>query len=405
MTHSSRLFASIATVGVLAGLCAAQGCTGTESKATTTSRDSASSANADDGGVTDADAPQPKYPCKGKANGLMCGSMGEHCIAGHCVVNSCGDGVKAGSEECDDGNQVLLDGCDPTCHKDKVICGDGRLGLGEECDDGNVVNDDACSNLCKKNQCGNGRVELREECDDGNTKDTDACSNTCTHNVCGNGRVDSGESCDDGNKNDNDGCTNACTTARCGNGTKEGKEECDDGNTVDDDACSNACSANVCGNQRIDPGEVCDGDVVGVTCAGDCKSLMDVCRPCEEANCRNFLGVDLVAGCYEDPDPAFVQKCVDALSCARAKNCAYTARGAEQCYCGTADSAKCQLGTGVDGVCKAQFEAAAGSTDPVIVTQNFGDLSRPVGNAVFMLQCDRDSCAAHVNGLPTECAP
>ena len=33
-----------------------------------------------------------------------------------CVANFCGDGVRAGGEECDDGNNGPTDGCDATCH-------------------------------------------------------------------------------------------------------------------------------------------------------------------------------------------------------------------------------------------------------------------------------------------------
>jgi cysteine-rich repeat protein len=224
--------------------------------------------------------------------------------------------------------------------------------------------------------------------------DGDACSNACTKNVCGNGRLDTGEACDDGNKNDNDGCTNQCMIARCGNGAKEGAEECDDGNMVDDDGCSNMCTANVCGNMRIDPGEVCDGDTVGIMCAS-CKTKTDVCRPCEEQNCTNYmnLNLDLVAACYNNPDPSFVQKCSDAVACAREKNCAYTPRGAEQCYCGDATTSQCAAGMGINGPCKAEFEAAAGSPDYAVVTKNFGTRRLPIGSAVFMLQCDQASCA------------
>jgi cysteine-rich repeat protein len=367
----------------------------------------------DDAGAVDArdaaaptDAADPvvgPVSCAGAKDGTACSSSGmaissaayKHCIHDQCVFNTCGDGVIAGAEQCDDGNLVLGDGCDPICHKERASCGDGHLDPGEECDDGNKVNADDCSNACTKNACGNGRIELREECDDGNDVDDDGCSNTCTKNACGNGRLDPGEACDDGNRNDNDGCTNKCRVARCGNGAKEGEEECDDGNVVNDDACSNTCTANVCGNDRIDPGEVCDGDKVGVKCIDSCKATNDVCRPCEQTHCSNFrsVGLDLIAGCYGNADPAFVQKCTDVIACARAKGCGYTARGAEQCYCGTSATAECTQGMGIDGACQAQIEAAAGSTDALAVTTNFSNTDLPLGNAVFLLQCDRDSCS------------
>ncbi|MBC7462324.1 MAG: fibro-slime domain-containing protein, partial [Thermoleophilia bacterium] len=67
-----------------------------------------------------------------------------------------GDGMKQGTEECDDANNDLGDGCDPQCHREPqctngvctAICGDGSLQTGEACDDGNLHNADGCSSTC-----------------------------------------------------------------------------------------------------------------------------------------------------------------------------------------------------------------------------------------------------------------
>jgi cysteine-rich repeat protein len=61
----------------------------------------------------------------------------------------CGDGVVAGGEICDDGNQVSGDGCRADC-SGAEICGDGRLDVGEDCDDGNHVNGDGCRADCRE---------------------------------------------------------------------------------------------------------------------------------------------------------------------------------------------------------------------------------------------------------------
>lgn len=37
-------------------------------------------------------------------------------IAETCIAAVCGNGFKEGSEKCDDGNSVALDGCDATCN-------------------------------------------------------------------------------------------------------------------------------------------------------------------------------------------------------------------------------------------------------------------------------------------------
>jgi fibro-slime domain-containing protein len=74
-----------------------------------------------------------------------------------CHVTVCGDGIKEGSEQCDDGNLVPYDGCSPTCTIEPKcngaggctgVCGDGLVFPGEQCDDGNTVSGDGCSSTC-----------------------------------------------------------------------------------------------------------------------------------------------------------------------------------------------------------------------------------------------------------------
>ncbi len=96
--------------------------------------------------------------------------------------------------------------------------------------------------------CGNGVREGAEECDDGNGDNTDACSSTCQTARCGDGFVRQGvEQCDDGNATPADGCT-ACTTDPpvCGNGRLEAGETCDDGNTQNGDPCPADCRVEPC---------------------------------------------------------------------------------------------------------------------------------------------------------------
>ena len=68
----------------------------------------------------------------------------------------CGDGtVNTANEECDDGNQILGDGCDLACkieeevHPAAAVCGDGVKEDPEQCDDGNTVSLDGCSDVCE----------------------------------------------------------------------------------------------------------------------------------------------------------------------------------------------------------------------------------------------------------------
>jgi cysteine-rich repeat protein len=91
--------------------------------------------------------------------------------------------------------------------------------------------------------CGDGIREGSEQCDDGNADDGDGCTNACTLPRCGDGAVAAGvERCDDGNRFDDDGCRNDCTLPVCGDGVvAKGVEECDDGNTDAGDGCGPDC--------------------------------------------------------------------------------------------------------------------------------------------------------------------
>jgi len=59
----------------------------------------------------------------------------------------CGDGYVDWNEECDDGNEVGGDGCEPDCTI-VPVCGNGVAEPGEECDDGNDVSGDGCEEGC-----------------------------------------------------------------------------------------------------------------------------------------------------------------------------------------------------------------------------------------------------------------
>jgi cysteine-rich repeat protein len=72
----------------------------------------------------------------------------------------CGDSIRNGSEECDDGNLVDNDSCSNLC---QVVdgCGDGNLDAGEDCDDDNLVAGDGCSATCTLDiSCGAGEVPV-----------------------------------------------------------------------------------------------------------------------------------------------------------------------------------------------------------------------------------------------------
>jgi cysteine-rich repeat protein len=194
----------------------------------------------------------------------------------------CGNRILEPGEDCEDGNLLAGDGCDPGCHYEAWLygtCGDGKVDVpAESCDDGNRNSGDGCSWDCciegcyactdgcivaglRPCHCGNGILERREECDDGNLTPGDGCNQYCglERPTCGNGVLDKGEQCDDGNRNNGDGCDVACQfdpprlvcskAVVCGDGKVMGPETCDDGNSEAQDGCSSSCS--------VEPGYVC----------------------------------------------------------------------------------------------------------------------------------------------------
>eukprot|EP00961_Rhodomonas_salina_P037329 501695-Rhodomonas_salina.1 len=224
------------------------------------------------------------------------GSSADVCIA------QCGDGIRANTEECDDGNSDDYDGCSASCIIEDLAgwqctmpsCSQSECSCGWNCSDDTGA-------LCTSS-CGDGILASNsvEQCDDGNFVNGDGCSDACTIEdgwyvpiarpcntsilapICGDGRRLGDEECDDGNLWCWDGCSDACTvecgwtceqnlggdtcSAVCGDGLSRGGEACDDGNTEDNDGCSELCT--------IEDGFVCAG-------AEDltCNAINSECSP------------------------------------------------------------------------------------------------------------------------------
>jgi fibro-slime domain-containing protein len=158
--------------------------------------------------------------------------------------------------------KLTLTGFGPTHSVCNTKCGDGVVAGTEQCDPG--MSDagaagayNGCTADCKRGPyCGDGVVQNPpEKCDDGlnvtiwsPSKNTTACGPGCMPpDYCGDGKLDSlfGEQCDNGAANSDtayDGCTTMCLLGpRCGDCIVQAGETCDDCNTVSGDGCDNKC--------------------------------------------------------------------------------------------------------------------------------------------------------------------
>ncbi len=215
----------------------------------------------------------------------------------------CGNGVlEAPCEKCDAGpanSDVTPGACRTTCALPE--CGDGVADLFEQCDDGNLIGCDGCDPDCNLEPgyvCGDGTVfpECKEQCDDGPGNDDtlpNACRTDCQAAHCGDGVLDDGESCDDGNRTSCDGCSDLCAPEPglvCGDGIPEllCGEECDDGNAIVGDGCTAPCRL-----ERI-PG--------GGSPATDCQAEWVVDNPANEPLYDKHGAISGVQTCT-DGDP------------------------------------------------------------------------------------------------------
>jgi cysteine-rich repeat protein len=173
---------------------------------------------------------------------------------GAALVVGCGggDGTDAGLDASADGG--------PT-----TTCGDGTLDHGEECDDGNEIAFDGCEPITCAFTC-----EAAEDCND-----SDPCNGeeACTDHVCAAGTPLADETvCSNGN----DGVCRAstCVLASCGDGVRDAGESCDDGNNASGDGCQADCSF-TCTGANLDA----DGDGHAATSLGTCGTDCDDTNP------------------------------------------------------------------------------------------------------------------------------
>jgi cysteine-rich repeat protein len=156
-----------------------------------------------DGGV---DAGVIVLTCEGVEDGVSCGSMGGLiCLNDECVTSACGDGFMNPlmQEECDDGNDLLGDGCELDC---KPTC--SEIG---DCDDGNACNGNEICDTAD-HVCVPGTTAVDETpCTSAAVADGECRTGVCVPEGCGDMAVEGVEECDDGNQVSGDGCEPTCT--------------------------------------------------------------------------------------------------------------------------------------------------------------------------------------------------
>ncbi|MCA9606862.1 MAG: hypothetical protein KC619_14750, partial [Myxococcales bacterium] len=237
--------------------------------------------------------------CEGRPDGTPCGTGSMACMSNVCVFvpGTCGDGTVDPGEQCDDGNGIAFDGCEPstctfTC-TDDTACNDGATCNGDEvcgttshvCERGtppaagtacstSMVADGVCADagdglVCVETGCGNFVVETGEECDDGNDVSGDGCEADCTYSC--NADAD----CDDGN---------VCT----------GTETCD--------MATHACATTgmldctpptACESSRCDPVDGCLFTLMDADMDGHAPSSLGACgTDCNDADDTIYEGAE-----------------------------------------------------------------------------------------------------------------
>ena len=142
-----------------------------------------------------------------------------------CRAAKCGDGKVAGNEQCDDGNTTDGDGCGADCTLESKPAAVAEGWVCTSPAGSGATLGCKGPTTCKTSVCGNMIKEGSEQCDDGNTATGDGCSPFCRlepkcpagpgacNTVCGSGLLlpgDTAKECDDGNSVSGDGCSSDC---------------------------------------------------------------------------------------------------------------------------------------------------------------------------------------------------
>ena len=179
-------------------------------------------------------------------------------------------------------------------------CGDGLTDsqTGEQCDDGNEVSGDGCEPGTCEFSC-----EADTDCDDSLACNGSETCDTSTHACAPGTDAADGTTCTLAEGGDGECRFGTCRVVGCGNGLPDDGEDCDDGNEISNDGCEADCTLTCVVDEdcaEIDT-TVCDGadtcDVATNTCVGGELLDCDDGDPCTDDSC------DPVEGCINDASP------------------------------------------------------------------------------------------------------
>jgi cysteine-rich repeat protein len=317
----------------------------------------------------------------------------------------CGNGAPDPDEECDDGNDVCGDGCDPNCKVSS--CGNDFtcVTAGEQCDDGGTAGGDCCSATCQLEASGSPCAS------DGNPCTDDVCD---SEGLCGGGQPSGPMPCSD---------DNACTTGDvCGDGVCFGEpRDCGDTDPCTADGCNEVtgCIHTPIFGCRVctDPAECDDSNpCTSDTCGGGVCSNTPAPSgtPCPDGNaCNGEEACGSFGQCSANPAP----DCDDGEpctidSCNAALGCQHVAVGnglpcADNDLCDGAE-------TCLDGRCAVGAPLACDDGNPCTVgscNRRLGCRQTPVSDGAPCGAGDRctggDFCQAGIctpgTGVPIEC--
>ena len=280
-----------------------------------------------------------------------------------CLPPVCGNDLVDTDEDCDDGNLMPKDGCDPSCHFEPPP-------PGWDCHD-LTWNDASCWCGCGLVDpgCASPAVTSCTNCPLGCAEGTcssiePADNKTCIG--CGDGIVDPGEDCDDANDAPGDGCLANCKRSApyhwtCSPHYYDASDGCDCGCGAIDPDCADATAASCA--YCTDPGScvagLCPGNIAAAdnaTCTGCGNGVLDAGEQCDDSNTLPYDGCS--PNCFVELYPPPEWSCLPSY---------YNAADGCDCGCGAVDPdctdatasscAFCQVpGSCGTGACPAEID-------------------------------------------------